>query len=421
MDLSNKTLKSSLIYLFFLAWLINIALHIPSFERTTFRGDENVYIALSQIMGWDLSNYSTASHPILSKWPHTTYQNPVFHHGPLLPYVLKIGAVFGYSTTAALLFANFAMAMLLLHMVVLYRRLAIPPVWRITGFFAAAFAPLLLFSTTRIHHDALAGIFIACAVIAFIEALEKRSLAWSLWSGFLFAAALNMSYGSIISLPLIVFCQMYYLYSVQPEQPGSTFDKRTFIKTVLNFEHWKVFVIVSLIVTTLGLQHYYRIFHAYGSIFPSDFMHPILKDAWVNNLITTRTRSKMFANLISLIPLFIVFFLPQTWRTISKGLVRKDWGAICTIFTLYLLLAIFVFSFREMRLFATATPMFYCCLPWIIAQSKPKLLPFYLCLIALSFFLMSAASYREVIVRPNEVWRIVPVIYELIPPLLKYW
>jgi hypothetical protein len=294
-------------------------------------------------------------------------------------------------------------------------------VWRITGFFAAAFAPLLLFSTTRIHHDALGGIFIACAVIAFIEALEKRSLAWSLWSGFLFAAALNLAYSSIISLPLIVFCQMYYLYSVQPEQPGSTFDKSAFIKTVLNFAHWKVFVIVSLIVTTLGLQHYYRIFHAYGSIFPSDFMHPILTDFWVNNLITTRTRGKMFANLILLIPLFIVFFLPQTWRTISKGLVRRDWGAICTIFTPYLLLVIFAFSFREMRLFAAATPMFYCCLPWIIAQSKTKLLPFYLCLIALSFFLMIAASYREVIVRPNEVWRIVPVIYELIPPLLKYW
>jgi hypothetical protein len=421
MDLSNKTLQSTLIYLFFLAWLINIALHIPSFGRTTYRGDENVYLSLSQTMGWDLSNYSTASHPTLSKWPNTIYQQPVFHHGPLLPYVVKVGAVFGYPATAALLFGNFAMAMLLLHMVVLYRRLSIPPVWQISGFFAAAFAPLLLFSTTRIHQDALAGIFIACAVIALIEALEKRSSAWSLWSGLLFAAALNLRFTSLISLPLIVFCQMYYLYSVLPEQPGSTFDNSAFRKKVFNFAHWKVFVIVSLIVTTLGLQHFYRIFHAYGSIFPWDFMTPDTTDTWVHYIRDTRTRSKMFANLILLIPLLMVFFLPQTWRTISKGVVRKDWGAICTIFTLYLLLVLFSSSFREMRLFAVATPMFYCCLPWIISQSISKLLPFYLCLIALSFFLMSVAGYREVIVRPNEVWRIVPVIYELIPPLLKYW
>jgi hypothetical protein len=421
MDLSNKTLKSSLIYLFFLAWLINIALHIPSFGRTTHRGDENVYIHLSQTMGWYLSNYSTASHPILSKWPATIYQKPVFFQPPLLPYVLKVGAVFGKPTTAALLFANFAMAMLLLHMVVFYRRLSIPPVWQIAGFFAAAFAPLLLFSTTRIHQDALAGIFIACAVIAFIEALEKRTLAWSLWSGLLFTAALNLRYTSIISLPLIVFCQIYYLYSLQPEQPGSTIDNSAFRKRMLNFAHWKVFVIVLLIVTTLGLQHYYRIFHAYGSIFPGDFMQPDLTDNWVRYVLNTRTRGKMFANLILLIPLFIVFFIPHTWRTISKGLVRKDWGAICTIFTLYLLLVLFSFSYREMRFFAVATPMFYCCLPWIIARSKTKLLPFYLCLIAFSFFLMIAAGYREVVVRPNEVWKIVPVIYELIPPLLKYW
>jgi hypothetical protein len=48
-------------------------------------------------------------------------------------------------------------------------------------------------------------------------------------------------------------------------------------------------------------------------------------------------------------------------------------------------------------------------------------MPFYLCLIVISFYVMMAAGYREAIVRPDEVFRIVPVIYELIPPLQKYW
>ena len=65
------------------------------------------------------------------------------------------------------------------------------------------------------------------------------------------------------------------------------------------------------------------------------------------------------------------------------------------VFTLYLFAALLVFSYSEMRFFATATPMFYCCLPWVMAQSKTSLMPFYLCLIIISFYVMMAAGYRE--------------------------
>ncbi len=420
MVLDNKTLKSTLIYLFLTAFLINISLHIPSFHRTSFKGDENTYWVLSLTMDWDLSNYTTSNHPTISKWGNSIYQQPVFHHGPLLPLVMKVGAIFGKPSTAALLFANFAMGALFLHLLVLYRRLSIPPAWQVLGFFSIAFAPLLLFSTTRIHLDALCGIFVACAVIAFIEALEKRSVTWSLWTGILFATALNLRYSAIISLPLIVFCQIFYLYTSQSEQVDSTSEKSVFWRKVLKFKYWKAFVIVLIIVGTLGLQHYYRLYAAYGSILPWDFMQQDPTDPW-NKVLQTRTRTKGFINLILLVPLFIVFFLPQTWWKIRDGLLQKDWGATCTVFTLYLFAALFTFSYSEMRFFATATPMFYCCLPWVMAQSKTSLMPFYLCLIVISFYVMIAAGYREVIVRPDEAFKIVPVLYELIPPLQKYW
>ena len=420
MEINNKTLKPALIYLFFTAWFINIALHIPSFYRTSFKGDEIVYLYLSQNMGWDLSNYSTASHPGISRSPNTIYRQPVFHHGPLLPYVMKTGALFASPATAALFFENCAMGMLFIHLLVLFRRLSIPPAWQVLGFFATAIAPLLLFSTTRIHLDALAGIFIACAIIAFIEALEKKSLAWTLWCGLLFALALNLRFSAIIGLPLIVFGQLYWLLSVQSGQGSSTPENDTFKQKLLTFEHWKAFSIITLIVATLGMEHFYRLFAAYGSVNPWDFMIKDPTNSWYQ-FIQTRTRSKNFINLILLIPLFMVFFVPQTWRTIRDGLVDRDWGAFCAFSSLYLLLVLIMFSYREMRLFALAMPMFYCCLPWIFARHKSTHTPLYLSLIAISFSLMITAGYREAVVRPNEVFQIVPVIDELIPPLKKYW
>jgi hypothetical protein len=56
-----------------------------------------------------------------------------------------------------------------------------------------------------------------------------------------------------------------------------------------------------------------------------------------------------------------------------------------------------------------------------MAQSKISLMPCYLCLIVVSFYVMMAAGYREAIVKPDEMFRIVPVICELFPPLQKYW
>lgn len=420
MELDDKTLRASLIYLFFTAWLINIALHIPSFYRTTFRGDENVYLFLSKTMGWNLSQYSTSSHPGFSRWPNTIYRQPVFHHGPLLPYIMKVGAVFGNPASTALIFANCAMGALFIHLLVLFRRLSIPPAWQILSFFAVAIAPLLLFSTTRIHQDAIAGIFIACAIIAFIEALEKKSWSWSLWCGILFSMALNLRFSAIICLPLIVLAQIYYLMSVRPRLQGITPGNNIFKRELMKFEYWKVFSIIVLIVATVGMQHFYRLFAAYGSIFPWDFMQDDSTNSWYQ-FIQTRTRSKNFINLILLIPLFTVFFVPQTWKTIRTGLARNDWGAFCTLCGLYLLAVLFIFSYAEIRFFALATAMFYCSFPWIMARSKTTHRPYYLCLIALSFSLMITAGYREVVQRPNEVFHIVPVIYELVPPLQKYW
>jgi hypothetical protein len=280
-------------------------------------------------------------------------------------------------------------------------------------------APLLLFSTTRVHHDGTGGIFVACALVAYVEALERKSSGWALWSGLLTAIALNLQYSSLASLPLFGLCQLFYCFAITRPSGGEA-QTRASKRGVFAFEHWKVFVIVMAIVITLGLQHYYRLFAAYGSIIPWDFMQKDVTDPWYQSL-HARTRHMNAVHLVLLIPLLLVFLMPRTWSSIRDGFVRREWGAVFVTAAFFLLLVRFAVSYNELRRFAAMTPLFYCCLPWLLARSKPKQLPLVLGLAAISLFLMFAVGYREVGIRPNNVYPIIPVLYDLVPALREYW
>lgn len=86
------TLRS---YLFLFLWCaaVTILLHCPMLFKPHSEGDELAYFVLSQRMGWDLSNYTTKDDPRINKFPYTIYRNPVFHHPPLLPLVLRAGRI----------------------------------------------------------------------------------------------------------------------------------------------------------------------------------------------------------------------------------------------------------------------------------------------------------------------------------------
>ena len=65
----NKIIESKkfLNWSVFVCWLLNFLQHLPSFFRSVFTGDERVYLSLSHLMGWDLSNYTTMYDPIISQ------------------------------------------------------------------------------------------------------------------------------------------------------------------------------------------------------------------------------------------------------------------------------------------------------------------------------------------------------------------
>src|SRR3989304_8934961 len=52
--------------------------------------DEAVYLYLSEHMTWYFSQYTTQGSFIDNALPQGVYSSPVFHHPPLIPYIIKI-------------------------------------------------------------------------------------------------------------------------------------------------------------------------------------------------------------------------------------------------------------------------------------------------------------------------------------------
>ncbi len=408
----------SLIYFLLMAWALNLLLHIPSFNRTSWIGDEYVYLTLANEMQWNLSNYTTAAHPEISAWPVSIYSQPLFHQPPLLlPLILKAGLAFNQPRIAALLFANATMGLLFIHLLVCWRRLKVEYGWQVLGLLSASFAPLLLFSTTRIHTDATAGIFIACGIISYIESLERNSYRWAIWSATLIVIALNLRYTSLICLPILLLGHLYYATGRSCAE-GTPNESGSF--TVGRGKHWRILVIFLIAIGTLGLQHYYRIFFTYHTILPSGFMQQDTSAAFIK-WTETRTRTRNIVNFSLLIPLLFILIKPGALRVILRGLYRRDWGAFLVLGSIYLICCLLVLSYHELRYFAAATPLFYGCLAWVLSNDDDQAQPFYLLLALFSLFSMAIVGYREAVIRPDQMITIVPLLYELIPSLKQFW
>ena len=80
------------------------------------------------------------------------------------------------------------------------------------GWWEWRYVPLLLFSTARLHHDALFGIWLTCGMIAYLEALNTRSVGRALLAGGLITFAMNLRYTGIVAPLLVALGQGYFLY-----------------------------------------------------------------------------------------------------------------------------------------------------------------------------------------------------------------
>ena len=133
---------------------ISALIHFQSFWIPHIEGDEEVYLALSREIHWDLSHYTTRDDLEIREFPDSIYRSNLFHHPPLLPLVMKLGGtLFGTPVAAGLLFQNFAMWVLLYYTCALDGVSANADRLGAIAFAAVTFCPLLLSSSMLLHHD----------------------------------------------------------------------------------------------------------------------------------------------------------------------------------------------------------------------------------------------------------------------------
>ncbi len=418
-EASGSTGTIPIFWMAFCAWMFSFLQHIPSFFRTNFIGDEHVYLMLARTMNWDLSNYTTMADPGISGWPNAVYRLPVFFHGPLLPFVMKIGGLVGAPAQAGFLFFNLVVALFYGHYLVLQRRLRVPALWQGVGLLAIAVAPLILFSTTRLHLDALAGLLMACGLIAYMEAFERRSVGWGLWSGILLSLGLNARFSSIGLLPLVAALHYVLVIRHAPAEHRAG----GFLRAINPFpacrEHWTILLAVAALILTFGLQHYYRLLLVNGTIMPSTML-AATPSPWMD-YIAGRTRPRMLTNVVLIVPLIALFCLPATWRAIWDRMRDSPLGVYWAVAFLGCFVLMMIQTYAELRFFAIATPLLYCCLPWVLAGYRRARRPWVLVFTSLALLNMYAVAYRETIIRPNAVYGIVPPLYDYIQYLRPMW
>ncbi len=389
----------------------------PSFFKEHSEGDEIVYVTLAREMGWDLSHYTTKDDPRVSQNPYSIVRQELFHHPPFYALVLKTGdALFSAPVTFGLLFGNAVLLLTFCYAWHWLRMIDASSVVSAVVLAGLATCPLLLFSTTRIAHDGILGMLLACAVVAQIDSLEKPSVPRALIAAGLWVLALNTRYTALAMLPLLGLIQAYYVLF----RRGGSDSASEAAKSAVPSAIWVTIIIVWGSVLTLGLQHYVRIAMTYGTIWPSEFI--TLDDEQFSPFMKTlsqRARLPVAASLLAIFPIGIALIAPSAYRALWRSFRNREWLPVMVSAGVYSLLAVFVFSFQQLRYFAVATPCLCLGLPLLFEQRLiGRSWPLSLGLGAVTLLLMITTGFFNAVLAPGGMADLVPSLFYFVPQLM---
>lgn len=406
--------------IWFLAIGFSILMHASSFWWAHTEGDELVYLALAHEMKWDLSHYTTRDDPTIRKFPDSIYRGPLFHQPPLLPLVLKLGQVtIGSAVDAGLLFENVAIWLLLYYTWrwMVFQRM--PILWGSIALAGVTFCPLLLSSSTRLHHDALMACFMVSGLVAYIEALQRPGILRATIAGLLLSIGLNLRYNALIYLPILFVLQLDNV--VRSGMQNTSSEPVPQKLPTSSASRWLAFGIVGGLVATVGLQHYYRVLANYGSLMPSSFLHldpdaaefsPFLRS------VLERQPWKTALHLVLIYPILFAFALPAVYVPLLRRLREGSREVLFTPIFLYLFAVEFYFSYSQVRYFATVMPCLYLALPLMIRDQTSRYRTILGGLAALSLMLMFATGFGKTQATSPESMLIVPAPFFYLPPLM---
>ncbi|MFC1657529.1 hypothetical protein ACFL2P_03050 [Candidatus Moduliflexota bacterium] len=405
------------ILLLSVALLLSVIVHAKSFYVPHAEGDELVYLSLAREMNWNLSHYTTRDDPDVSRFPYSIYRAPLFHHPPLFALVLKAGGLFGRPVLAGLLFQNLAMFLLLLVAWRVLRFFQIAPDLHPLLYSALVLCHFISFSTTRLHHDALAAIFLFCGIMLFMEALEMRSACLAAASALLLVLALNTRYTTLAALPLLFGVQALHLFRLF-HSGGAEGGQRPAAAVLADRRSWDIFLPVFLLVATVGLHHYYRVLWQYGTLLPGGFIQSdgAERSNYFLYRVSNRSRWQIAAYFLTLFPAVLLLFHPQLLRHLRRMLREGSWACVPLAAGPYLFAVTLIFSHRQLRYFAPALPFAYLAAVLLVDRSRGLWRSLLLATVVLTLFLMGSTTFYSTAVQP-EIAEIIPSLFVLFPPL----
>ncbi len=249
----------------------------------------------------------------------------------------------------------------------------VEPAFGVAALAGLTVCPLVLFSTVRIHHDGLMGLMLLCGLVAFAEALERQRVLGAVEAAVWLVAAMNVRFNAVAALPVILLMPFYRAagYSAVGNGPQSLPGRGT--AALRNIARprppWLVVSIVFLAVLTAGLQHYVRLFAAYGTLWPSSMIHPLPGVAKFSPLLAMferMNRSWVLWELAAMFPLALLFFAPWNFRVFFADLRARRWPAMFVAAFGFLFAVQLVFAFKPVRYFAAVTPLMHLCWPYLL-------------------------------------------------------
>jgi 4-amino-4-deoxy-L-arabinose transferase-like glycosyltransferase len=176
---------------------------LQSATRPVVDWDEIVYLHLSTRMTWLGGNYTTAGSPIAERLPQPVYRSPVFHHPPLIPFLIKLFSTFLPPLGAARLVTALFHALLLWSIFAVADKLS----GVLAGMIALALAclcPILNLEARLVHLDLPMTAFVLLGTKWLLDAAGPPKLAAS---GAAFAASFLCKFTGplLLPIPLILF------------------------------------------------------------------------------------------------------------------------------------------------------------------------------------------------------------------------
>ena len=388
---------------------VNLAMHRQAFSVVHAEGDEMTYAILAREMNWDLSHYTTQNDPMAREFPSSIYRQELFIHPPLLPLVIKTGIALKQPLVVGLWFEIAAMMLLFVAAWRAATLLKLSEGARVLLYAVLAFCPILLFSTSRLHHDAVMGAFLFAGLVFYAEALVGRSVWKAIVAGLLLVLAFNTRFNALAALPLLFAFPLYDAWRRR--------DRPVFL--------WSVPLIVIGMVLTLGMQHFYRLLWTYGTILPSSLSvydpERLARNAFLVQ-VESRSRLRMLAYLLLTYPAWILILTPSSWKTFSASIRERDWRVIFAASAGYLLLTSWIFVPIQMRYYAPALPFAHLTLAMLVFATAPNRFVRVgrWTLVVVTLLLMLASLVFGVLWSP-ELPDVIPGAFMLWPPARVYY